>query len=156
MTIVVVGIGNEHRQDDGVGPVVASRVAELTPEVVDIGPGVDPLDLLGRWDGADLAVVVDAVRSGAPAGRVERLELTEESVPAHGLPDSQIITQTSTHGIGLGGVLRLAQTLGVAPKRVVVIGIEGRDFEWGLGLSQPVADAVPEAVRLALDAIGSL
>ena len=42
---------------------------------VDIGPLTDPLDLLGAWDGADLAIVVDAVRSGAAPGTLRVVDL---------------------------------------------------------------------------------
>lgn len=60
LRVVIASLGNEYRRDDGAGQVVAARAAEQAPEVHDVGPQVDPLDLLGRWDGADLAIVVDA------------------------------------------------------------------------------------------------
>ena len=56
----------------------------------------------------------------------------------------------STHGIGLAGVLRLAQAVGNAPRRVVLVGIEGEDFGQGIGLSPAVAKALPEAVSKVL------
>ncbi len=67
--VVVAGMGNEYRRDDGAGPAVAAASAKEAPATIDIGPVVDPLDLLGRWDGADLAIVVDALRSGGPRAR---------------------------------------------------------------------------------------
>ncbi len=140
--MVVAGIGSEYRRDDGAGPAVARQAADL-PGVVDVGPAVDPLDLLGRWDDADLAVVVDAIRSGAPPGTVRVVDL-DEAVPAPAL---------STHGLGLADVLRLARTVGRAPRRVVVIGIEGEDFGRGEGLSDEVAAAVPEAVRAVVSLV---
>ena len=80
--VVVVAMGNEYRRDDGAGLAVVRsvrpRLGELsTPEVdaVGIGPFGDPLDLLGQWDDAALAVVVDAVRTGAPPGTVVVVEL---------------------------------------------------------------------------------
>ena len=97
----------------GSPPLCAARA----PAVVDIGPAAEPLDLLGRWDAADLAVVIDAIRSGAVPGTVRVVDLTATS----GEDDRA----TSTHGIGLRGVLRLAQVVGDAPGRVVVVGIEG-------------------------------
>jgi hydrogenase maturation protease len=138
--IVVAGLGNEYRRDDGAGPVTAARiVAELGAE--DIGPVVDPLDLLGRWDDADLAIVIDAVRSGSAPGSVRVVELPSG--------DGGHAT-TSTHGISLGGVWRLAQAVGRAPARVIVMGIEGIDFGNGPGLSAAVEAAVPVAVRRAV------
>ncbi len=93
--IVVAGLGNEYRHDDGAGPRVAAAVAARAPAVVDIGPVAEPLDLLGRWDAADLAVVIDAIRSGAVPGTVRVVDLTATS----GEDDRA----TSTHGIGLRG-----------------------------------------------------
>ncbi len=114
------------------------------PGTRDIGPIVDPLDLLGRWDGADLVVVIDAVRSGARPGTVRVVDVTtNDSGPR----------PTSTHGIGLTGVVLLAQTIDQAPARVVVIGIEGDDFGRGVGLSPAVDAAIPVAVRRVVDLI---
>jgi hydrogenase maturation protease len=155
--VVVAGIGSEYRHDDGVGPAIAAHVACGRDGVLDVGPIADPLDLLGRWDGAELAVVVDAVRSGSPAGTVHVVDVTAtEDSPPHCDDRSQREMRggiTSTHGIGFAGVLRLARAVGNAPARVVVVGIEGCDFSPGTGLSAPVAQAAPVALRRVLDAI---
>ena len=63
---------------------------------------------------------------------------------------------TSTHGIGLAGVLRLARAVGHAPGRVVVVGIEGDDFGRGPGLSPAVDAAVPGAVRRVVELISEV
>ena len=124
--MVVAGLGNEYRRDDAAGPLVASRVADLNL-ARNIGPIVDPLDLLGRWDGSDLAIVVDAVRSAAQPGTVHAIELAARSAgpsattSTHGSRSATTSTHgsrsatTSTHGISLAGVLRLAQTVRSAP-----------------------------------------
>ncbi len=144
--VVVAGLGNAYRRDDGAGPVVAAEVATRAG-ARDIGPVVDPLDLLGRWDRAALAVVVDAIRSSAPPGTVHVVELPER-IAERGV--------TSTHGIGLGGVLRLARAIGRAPQRVIVVGIAGADFGRGTGLSAPVDAAVAVAVGKIVDMVEEL
>ena len=62
--VVVIGVGNEFRRDDGAGPAVVARLRDLAP------PGVrlvitdgEPTRLIDAWAGAALAVVVDAVRA---------------------------------------------------------------------------------------------
>jgi len=147
--VVVAGLGSEYRRDDGAGPLVAARAVQEAGAGRDIGPMADPLDLLGIWDGADLVVVVDAVRSGAPPGTVHVVELGAE--PGASVSRS---TTTSTHGIGLAGVLRLARAVGHAPVRVAVVGIEGEDFGRGTGLSPAVDAALPTAVRRVVELIG--
>jgi hydrogenase maturation protease len=144
--VVVAGVGSEYRRDDGAGPAVAARTVEQSPATHDIGPVVDLLDLLGRWDRADLAIVIDAMRSGEAPGTVRVLELTGTAVGSS--PGV-----TSTHGISLSGVLRLAQVIDQAPGRVVVVGIEGDDFGRGLGLSPAVTAAIPVAVQKVVDLI---
>ncbi len=146
--VVVAGLGSEYRRDDGAGPLVAARAVEEAGTGRDVGPITDPLDLLGVWDGADLAVVVDAVRSGAVPGTVHVVELE-----GGGLPSGRSGT-TSTHGIGLAGVVRLSRAVGAAPRRVVVVGIEGEDFGRGTGLSPAVEAALPGAVDRIVDLIG--
>ncbi len=132
--VVVAGIGNAFRGDDGVGPAVAALVAEHSG-ARDIGPISEPLDLLGRFSGASLAVLVDATRSGAEPGSIRVIELDEvEDFPA-----------SSTHALGLRRVCQLASALGEAPGRVIVVGVEGEDFSDGEHLSAPVANAVRRA-----------
>lgn len=146
--VVVASLGSVDRSDDGVGPAVVDGVAARAPGVRAVGPLADPLDLLGVWDGARLAVVVDAVRSGTAPGTVSRVELDGAVPDGRDAPGGRRpIAITSTHGIGLAGVLRLACTIGRAPVRVVVVGIEGERFGHGGRLSPAVAAAVPEAVR---------
>ena len=136
-------MGSEYRRDDGAGPAVADAGRPGNREVTNLGPIADPLDLLGLWDDADLAVVIDAVRTGAEPGTVRLIELgIQPSADPQGPTPS---AGSSTHGIGLAGVLRLARAIGRAPERVVVVGIEGRDFGQGEGLTPEVARAVPHA-----------
>jgi hydrogenase maturation protease len=149
--VMVVGLGSEFRRDDGAGPLIAARAVDVAGVGRDVGPIADPLDLLGVWDGADLVVVVDAVRSGAIPGTVQVVELGNEP----GADVSRSVT-TSTHGIGLAGVLRLARAVGHAPLRVAVVGIEGDDFGRGAGLSPAVEAALPTAVRRVVELIGGV
>ncbi len=142
----MAGVGNPYRRDDGVGPAVAALVATRCA-ARDIGPVVDPLDLLGRWDDAEIAVIVDAIRSAGSPGTIEMVELHAQN-PRPGV--------TSTHGIGLDRILRLAETIEQAPSRVLVVGIIGAEFGQGTGLSAQVGAAVPIAVRNIVDMIGTV
>lgn len=150
-TVVVAGIGNDLRGDDGVGPAVLRRLTGLWAEdgarcrVVE-----DPLDLVSLWDGCELAVVVDATRSGAPPGTVRVLELDPRGAGAQGASTSVGMRPSSTHSLGLATALGMACALGSAPRRVVVVGIEGAAFAVGAALTPAVAAALPGAVALVL------
>jgi len=154
--VVVAAMGNAYRRDDGAGEAVVARVARHlgagpapAAGVVTVGPFADPLDLLGPWDGARLAVVVDAVRTGAAPGTVVVLDLDAGARPPAG---TRVAT---THGLGIADALRLARVVERAPARVVVVGIEGADFSQGDGLSDPVAGAVEEAAGRVLELVGA-
>ena len=151
--VVVAGFGNEYRHDDGVGPIVAERAVAEIPLSNNVGPLSDPLDLLGVWNNAELVIVVDAVNSGAPVGTVQMLEVDVGGVSEFEFDAEPVASLSSTHGIGLAGVLRLARALGQAPRRLVVVGIEGERFDLGTGLSELVESAANEAVREVVNLI---
>jgi len=151
--VVVAGIGNELRGDDGVGPEVARRVSATAGsigrggrQIEQLGPFASPLELLGSWDGAELAVVVDAVHAEAEPGALIVTEIDTRA--AH--DDGGDLGGASTHGIGLAGVLRMARALGEAPRRVVLVGVVGEDFGVGCGLSPATRSAVEGARRAVL------
>jgi len=141
---LVIGLGNEHRSDDRLGLEVARalkpklagkvRVEECT------SGGVALLDL---WRGFDHVVVVDAVRSGSPAGTVHRLEAGDGALPGYH-------SATSTHGLSLGEAVALGKGLGNLPRYLVVYGVEAENLEMGLSLSPSVARGVEEATARIL------
>ena len=149
--VVLAGLGSEYRRDDGAGPAAVSMVMRQCTGVTVVGPLDDPLDLLGLWDGAALAVVVDAVSSGSPPGTVQVVEL--DPTAPRPVRERGASGMNSTHGIGLAGVYRLARAIERAPSRVVVVGIEGSDFGQGIGLSQGVEEGVAHAARHVVEMI---
>ena len=80
---LVIGLGNPSRRDDGVGWVVAEAVGRRLGDRlhVRLGDG-EPARLLDAWGGARLAVVIDAMRSGAEPGSIRVFEPAEGSAPA--------------------------------------------------------------------------
>jgi hydrogenase maturation protease len=139
--IVVAGLGNPYRRDDGVGVRVAERLRSARlPDVAVLSGANDPWTLIECWEGADLAILVDATRSGSPAGALRRLDAGGEALP----PDRPA---SSTHALGAAETVELARALGRLPARLVLFGIEGASFGVGVGLSPAAAAAVEEAVR---------
>lgn len=148
--ILIGGFGSRYRRDDHVGALVAVAVAGDLADVGDvelIGPFSDPLDLLGHWDLADLVVLIDATRSGSSPGSLHVIEVRDRPSSTGLSRDEHGVGPTSTHGLGLSDVWRLADAVGQAPRRVVLVGIEGQSFGYGEGLSPAVAHSVPRAVR---------
>ena len=133
--VVVIGVGNGYRRDDGVGPSVVARLRDRVPEGVElvISEG-EPADMLEAWAGARLAVVVDAVRAlPSVPGRLHRVVLnTTDAVPA---------TTVSSHGFGLEAAAALAAALDRLPGRLIVHAVEVADTTQGIGLTPEVAAA---------------
>ncbi len=76
--VVVVGTGNPFRRDDGVGVAVLERLAHVVPDAVRLAErDGEPTGLLGAWDGARLAVVVDAVAPDGAPGTLHRFEVRD-------------------------------------------------------------------------------
>jgi hydrogenase maturation protease len=129
---LIAGVGNDWRGDDAAGLVAARRLRELLPGVRVVEIVGDASALLDAWDGAALAIVIDAVRSGAPPGTIHRLD----GGPAAAL------RLGSTHAIGLAETIELGRTLDRLPARLELYGIEGARFDTRAELSPSVARAV--------------
>lgn len=131
---VVIGVGNPYRRDDGVGPAVIARLREWgLPGVRLVESDGEPARLIELWEGAPLAVLVDAVRAEPPEpGRVHRLVV----------PPRYAVGAGGTHGVDLGTAVELARVLDRLPRRLVLLAVEPGETGAGPGLSAPVARAV--------------
>ncbi len=141
---VVVGVGNLWRGDDAAGLLVVQKVRAANVQGVRvIESDGDGLGLLEAWAGATTAYVVDATRSGCEPGTIVRLEVSSGKLPA---------TRGSggTHGQGLADAVELARVLKLLPRRLVVYGIEGRDFESGAAVTPHVDRAASEVAERVL------
>lgn len=149
MTPVVIGLGNELRRDDGVGPMVAAEVSRLCPTGVRVVTcPVEPTAILDAWDGAELAVIVDAVATpDAPDIQdvLDAANLEAGRVRSCAIADVADAGGCSSHEMSLPQIYELGLALGRVPQRVVVVVVGAADLGHGVGLSAPVAAAVPVA-----------
>lgn len=140
--VVVIGVGNQLRGDDGAGLEVVRRVrdCELSTSIaVHLHEG-EAIGLLALWDGAEAALLVDTVLSGAPPGTIHRLDASHGPLPSP-------LRRSSSHTIGIGEAIELARALGTLPATVRVYGVEGRQFELGTELTEEVGGALRGLVR---------
>lgn len=151
--VLVVGLGNEMRGDDGAGLVVARRL-RARPCVAGIDVcelAGDPTELLDIWPDREAAVLIDTMRSGASPGTIRRLDASTEPLPAR-----QRHGPTSTHATGLAETIELARALGALPARLIVYAVEGRQYDAGAGVSAEVDAIVPALVERILREARSL
>ena len=136
-----VCLGSRYRGDDGVGPEAADRLRAAGAEVLDCAD--EPTRLLDLWGDLDTLVVVDAVATGASPGTLHHVDAGDGPLPRD-------LRLASTHAMGVAEALELGRALGRAPRRVVVIGVEGARFGMGDEMTPEVARALDEAVTAAL------
>jgi hydrogenase maturation protease len=144
--------------DDAFGVEVAQRLAarHLPAGVKVRDIGIRGLDLAyALLDGPDHTILIDALPRGEPPGTITVLEpdLAGLDGPAGqaALPDA--------HDMNPLNVLRVARSMGASLRQVLVVGCEPATLgpEEGLmGLSEPVAAAVPRAVTLVESLIDRL
>lgn len=145
---VVIGVGNSFRGDDAAGREVARRVRERVPDELEVVVcELEPTRLIDAWDGAGLALVVDAVASDAEPGTVHRFDATSDALPSREF-------RSSTHALGIGETIELARAIGKLPARIVVLGIEGETFGSGTELSAAAQEGVERAVEVVLEEAG--
>ena len=149
--ILVAGIGNIFLGDDGFGSEVVRHAAipPSDPSVRVIDYGIRGMhlayDLLEEWD---TLVLVDAVPSRGRPGRLHVFQADHESQPApQGL---------DAHSMDPAAVFASLRALGGSPPYTVVVGCEAGSVEEGIGLTEPVAKAVPRAVRAVEDIVAAL
>jgi hydrogenase maturation protease len=157
--ILVAGIGNIFLGDDAFGVEVVNRLAlRALPEgvcVVDFG--IRGLDLTyALLDGYEAVILVDAVPRGGRPGTLYLIEPEVGSPPEAGRAGLLV----EGHGMDPVRVLRLAASMGGRVDRLLLIGCEpGRIVDAGDmqdGLSEPVREAVDEAVVLVESLVARL
>jgi hydrogenase maturation protease len=144
VNVLVAGVGNVLRGDDGFGVAVVQRLeAEGVPEgvrVMDVGIGGIHL-VQELQDPVDALIVVDALDLGRPVGTL--MTMRPEIRQPRGRDDlADMHYATPERALMLAGALRRL------PKDVWLVGVQPQDADrLGDDLSPVVAAAVQPAVR---------
>jgi hydrogenase maturation protease len=93
-------------------------------------------------------VLVDAIPNTGAPGTVHVFEADHQSLAAAAGLDA--------HGMDPGAVFASLNALGGTPPYTIVIGCEVTNVDEGIGLSDAVASAVPDAVRAIEDVLSDL
>jgi hydrogenase maturation protease len=157
--MLIACVGNIFLGDDGFGPEVAKRLAAASlpgwVRVADYGTSGMHLayDLA---DGYDAAILIDAAPRGDKPGTISVLDVSAERRPDAG-PAGEALGASrlfDAHGMQPDVVLGMLDMLGRAgPARILVVGCEPATVDYGMELSEPVANAVEEAVQVVLDLV---
>ena len=152
MPILVAGVGNVLKGDDGFGiqALAAFRRQKLADDVRCLETGIGGMHLVQElMRGYDAVILFDAVDRGEAPGRLTVLEPI--------LPALDDLSETErrdyfseTHYATPIRALTLAREVGALPPIVRIIGCQAADADsFGLGMHPAVEAAIPEAVRMA-------
>jgi hydrogenase maturation protease len=148
---VAVGVGNPTMGDDGFGRAVLDELRDARCESDAGVGGADPPDrahgtafvgttallALEAMDGAERAVVVDAVDGAGEPGTVHRFPLAGADGPA-----------VTMHDFTFAEAVERCADVYDLPERTVVVGAVPATVEPGTGVSEPLCRAVGPAARL--------
>ncbi|MFI5252588.1 MAG: hydrogenase maturation protease [Bacteroidota bacterium] len=137
---LIIGIGNKYRSDDSIGLLVARKLHDLhLPGVLIIEENGDGTILLQLWKKYSSVILIDAVRSGADAGKIHRMDLRDQMLPKE-------YFRFSTHHFSLADAVQLSRIMSDLPEHIIFYGIEGNNFNAGTGLSPEVSEALQKLV----------
>ena len=116
-SILIIGIGNPYRGDDGVGLRITQDIKKKSPDHVNvIEQSGDGISLMDSWKDADAVILIDAVHSGAQPGTIHRFDAHTQPIPAK-------FFHYSTHVFGVAESIELARALKQLPPLFIVYGI---------------------------------
>jgi len=142
-SILVIGIGNEMRGDDGVGLLVARNIADacLSNVVVKTLSG-DSTQLFQLWEGFSNVIVIDAVDAHATPGKRFTISAST-SLLFRGL------FSKSSHLFGVIDAIELAKELENLPPQFIFYGIQIKSVE----LTEDISDSVRKSAQELSDYI---
>ena len=131
--VLVLGVGNPQRGDDGVGPCAVRCFTDLWrgpswPGLRVASIAGEATALLDQLEQADHVFIIDACHAGASPGALLRFDAHIRPLPARHFT-------LSSHGPGLAEALELARALDVMPAQCIVYAIEGESYAPGAPLS---------------------
>ena len=159
----VVGFGNILMGDEGVGVYIIEELQKNYSPLTTchslefIDGGTAAVDVLLSLKDVDKLIIVDAVKNGGIPGEIYRFHN-----PLRGqvftIPYEDKFSQfrnsemqkTSLHDLNLVDALKIAEKLGTLPKEIVFIGVEPKEIEPRMGLSEELGNKIPEIIKTVL------
>jgi len=136
--IVVLGVGNILRKDDGLGQLIAQKLKEKVDIPVFDG-GDAPENYLEKIlaHNPETVLIIDTVDFNGKPGEVRIFEQNE-----------LLHRDFSTHGMSLKLVMEYLKNRGV--KEVKLIGVQPKDTGFGEGLSKEVRQSLEKVISLCM------
>ena len=145
MKILIAGIGNKLKCDDGFGPKVIEELAKLQlPSEVDVVDyGTSAFKVLFDLENYDFVIFVDAIDKERRPGEVFVVKPYLNEV-------KEEVLKISLHEVELEKILKIAKVLKVLPSEVIIVGCQPKILSNGLKMSREVEEAVKKTVKIIL------
>jgi hydrogenase maturation protease len=135
---LVVGLGNVLLKDDGVGVHAVRELRKVLPRrivVAEVGTAV--LDALHLFEWADRIIGIDAMQAGGAPGTIYSFGVDDVDDPG---------VKASLHEMGLIAGLRFLKS---GRPAISILAVEPETIDFGMELSEPVRQALPNLVQAA-------
>ncbi|MEJ2752291.1 MAG: hydrogenase maturation protease [Chloroflexota bacterium] len=142
--VLILGLGNRLRGDDGAGPAVLAAWSLMDlPRHVDLLDGGTPgLETVLLLQGYKQVIIVDAADMGVAPGEWRRF--TPDSAEIRGSEEN---LQGTLHNAGLAEALALASALDLLPPARIIYGIQPESLDWSQELTEPLTAALSEMIK---------
>lgn len=136
----MLAIGNELRGDDGLGPLFAKKLSQITEnssDVVVIDGGTVPENFTGslRKEKPTHVILIDAVEMNGNPGDIEFIEkerISEFNVSTHSMPISFLIKYLET----------------TSPFKIILVGIQPQKMVLGEEITLEVENSVNDLINI--------
>lgn len=145
---LIIGVGNEFRNDDRVGLELIRHLNKLKSFKLCESSG-EALDLMEAWEGFDQVFLIDAVEAKGEPGKISCFSAHEKKLPTS-------FFSCSSHFFSVAEGIEMARALNRMPQNLTVIGIEGKNFDHGQILSQEVIAAQDKVLKRIYSVEGDL
>lgn len=145
--IAILGIGNEIKGDDGLGPAIAKKLSNLVSNNEDIiifDGGTVPENYTGsiRKENPSHIILVDAVEMKKEPGHIRVVckdEIANYNISTHAMPVSFLIKYMET-------------TIGA---EIILIGIQPKQMELDQNISKEIEESIDKVISAIFELINS-
>ena len=145
--VVVLGLGNPLRSDEGIGVVLIERLAavcEQYPDVKFIDAGTGGMNILHLIADVKKAILIDCAFMKMKPGAIKKFSPDDVN-------SVKQLAHTSLHEADILGIIDLAKRLEQCPDQITIFGIEPQTVESGQTLSDAVSGNVEQYLALIRD-----
>ena len=132
---LIAGIGSPHG-DDQAGWLVLDRLRENENIQFDQQKLSAPIELLDLIEARECLICLDAVEGSEPPGTIKRYLWPFEA--------TWVKCHRSTHGMDLVSVLKIAESVGLLPEKVILWTIVGTNWKPGAQINSSVKNKLAQ------------